>query len=158
MDGIRWAGELGVVGRWKGPITPGMAKSKANPKQMCRLPTPFLTSLIRRKPLIRQGAPRPSPSSEFGFQFPQGSVGSSAVPAPRVPLSRFPRQSSDGEEDAVDEGFWARRAAGDVDIHRDGGIDAAEGSVIRAENAAADAACADGHNHLGVRGGGVGLL
>src|ERR1039458_916606 len=91
-------------------------------------------------------------------EFPQGSVGSSAVPAPRVSLPCFPRQSSDGEEDAVDEGFGARRAAGDVDIHRDGGIDATEGSVIRAENAAADAAGADGHDHLGVRGGGVGLL
>jgi len=30
MDGIRWAGELGPVGRWKGRVTPGMAKSKAN--------------------------------------------------------------------------------------------------------------------------------
>jgi hypothetical protein len=34
MDGIRWAGELGAVGRWKGPMTPGdgkqQSKSEAN--------------------------------------------------------------------------------------------------------------------------------
>ena len=47
---------------------PGMAESKANPKQICRLSTPFLTGLIRRKPLIRQRSPRPTnPSSEFRF-------------------------------------------------------------------------------------------
>ena len=80
MDGIRWAGELGTLGRWKGPMTPGMAERKANPKQICRPSRPFLTSLKRRKPLIRQGAPPPaSPSSEFRFQFPQGSVGSSPI-------------------------------------------------------------------------------
>src|ERR1019366_9355777 len=57
-----------------------MAKSKANPKQTCRLSTPSLTSPMGRKPLIRQGAPRPAnPSSAFRFQFPRGSVGSSPI-------------------------------------------------------------------------------
>ena len=73
-------------------------------------------------------------------------------------LPHLLRLSSDGEQDAVEQRFGAWRSSGDVDIHRDGGIDATPGCVIRAENAAADAAGADGHDHLGVRGGGVGLL
>ena len=57
-----------------------MAKSKANPKQTCLLYTPFLTSPIRRKPLIHQSTPRPTNApSEFRFQFPRGSVGSSPI-------------------------------------------------------------------------------
>jgi len=42
-----------------GGVDPGMAESKANPKQTCRLSTPFPTSPICPKPQIRQGAPRP---------------------------------------------------------------------------------------------------
>jgi hypothetical protein len=73
MNEIRWAGELGAVGRWKDPMMPGMAKSKANPKQTCRLCPPFLNSPFRRKRLIRRGAPpSASRSSECRFQRPQG--------------------------------------------------------------------------------------